>query len=151
MTAHNYDPRLVTVSINATPLGGLNTDVFASIAYAGDVASAKRDISGNPIFQHDFGQELATVTLTLQANSVGNAILTAQYQAMKRTPGGGAFALTITDNNFGNGVSLFSCAFCKVVKMPDREYGVEAPTLTWPIIAANPFHVEAALPSVSIF
>jgi hypothetical protein len=142
-----YNPNLIAVLAGGVPIGALNRDVFAAIAYASPTAMMREDTSGNTIFSINRARQ-ATVTLTIERTSAGNTVLSALHQRQLLT-GGGAFQFAIIDNNVPDGIAFFIAPEARVEKMPDQEWGAEASPIVWTILCGECEHNVTALPSAS--
>lgn len=147
MSGFTYDPKKVVVIVGGVTIGAFQKDVFLEVSYIEPQVTMKHDLDGNPIFSVTKAKG-AEVTLNVEPNSNAHDLLSNYFDTQVRT-GGGAFPLTVVDNNVPDGQTKFHSSVSRVSQMPNRQWGSEAQPVSYTILCGECSHTESGLPSSS--
>jgi len=126
MTAKNYNPAKVGVTIGSKPLHGFAKGTFVKVSRDEDGFSLLVGADGEST-RAKSNNKAGKVVVTLLASSDSNDYLST-LQATDEVTGLAPFPILIKDNQ---GNSLYTAATAWVVKPADAEFGQEAATREW--------------------
>ena len=131
-TLATYSNKGVLISCNGVPLEGIGPDTFVSIEVPEAWTGASSG-DGQLYTRAQTNEVGATITLTLAQGSASNQTLTDLIKLDSQTEGGSTFSLLITDTN---GADSFFAEKAWISKPANLEFGKEAGTREWTIMAA---------------
>lgn len=130
----NYSSASVLIVAGGIPLSGMADDTFVEIAPVADRVSAMVGADGE-IARSINPNRMHTVTITLQATSASNDILSGLAAVDDMTSGGGVFPISVQDLS---GRTLFAASQAWVSALPTITFGAEAGTREWTLTTGQP-------------
>lgn len=120
-----YNPKLINVVVNGILITGFADGDFVTVETDADLYTSIVGATGEVVRTKNLNR-MATVTLTLMADSPTNDLLSALAIDAEGLAPVGSFLLSNT-----NGTTIASAPSCWLKKMPSIAYGVEAGTREW--------------------
>ena len=123
---HNYDPKKVVVTFGGVLLQGYASGTFIVVEETEDAFGMEAGAGGDVVRVRN-NNETGTITVTLQAESPTNDLLSALSKIDRRT--GLGYKPIMVKNLFGT--TLANAAEAWVRKSPNAEYATEAGSREW--------------------
>lgn len=128
----SYDSAQISVTVGVSIITGFQDGTFVSIVQNGDGWKSTTGADGHKARSKNQDQS-AQITLTLQATSESNQVLSSLYD-IDQIEGNGKFPIWVKDLR---GNDLVAAPQAWVVKKPDAEYGTEVGSREWVIETGN--------------
>jgi hypothetical protein len=129
-----YASERVLLIVGGIPLTGLAEDTFVEIAPSADRVTAAVGADGE-IARSISSNRMHTVTITLQATSPSNDVLSGFMMMDKVTGGGGVIPVMVSDLS---GRTMFAASQAWITATPSVSFGGEAGTREWTLATGEP-------------
>ena len=128
MATFTYSADNAFLILNGFPINGLQEGSEILITMDEEVVSKQVDIDGKNVTFNKLNNNTATITFTLNDGVDANALLSAQYQALKKNLAGGVLPIFFKDGD--TGTTLISSG-CTIKTLPSIVKGRESKGREW--------------------
>ena len=133
IVSKSYDFSSVVLTVSGLRIGGFAEDGGVTIAFDGDIASAKRGADGEATISK-LPMPIAQLTITLMETSTSNGTLEGLLAAQRLLPTGFVLPIAMIDPSTGETFLAGQAAFSN---MPEIGKAKEAGTREWRLLVPN--------------